>query len=104
MKLQIDTAAKTIKIEHIVNLGELLTALANMFPDGAWREYSIEPTVIQNWNNPIIINPAPAQPFNQPFTPYPWQNPITYGGSTTDILPFQKDLTTVFNVDYNTIP
>jgi hypothetical protein len=77
MKLQIDTATKTIRVEHIVNLGELVTALANMFPDGAWREYSIEPSVIQNWTSPIWVDPNPIQP-NIPL--YPWQQqPILYG-------------------------
>lgn len=42
MKMTIDTDMKTIQIEQSCNLGHLMKTLSEMFPDGAWREYTIE--------------------------------------------------------------
>jgi hypothetical protein len=68
MKLQIDTIAKTIKIEEKVNLGEFVEKIEILFPDGQWKEYNLEVAIINNWVNPIIIDRSipfvyPAQPF-----------------------------------------
>lgn len=42
MKMTIDTDMKTIQIEQSCNMGHLMKTLSEMFPDGAWREYTIE--------------------------------------------------------------
>ena len=39
MKLQIDTKAKTVKIDELTNIKELIKVLKKMLPD--WGEYSI---------------------------------------------------------------
>jgi hypothetical protein len=41
MILIIDLATKHIEINSGYNLGELVKQLAEMFPDGAWKEYTI---------------------------------------------------------------
>jgi len=66
MKIQIDTTAKTIKIEGLANLGELFGTLEKILPDREWEEYKLETnTVIQSWGNPIYIR--------EPHFIYPWQ-------------------------------
>ena len=73
MKLQFDTTAKTIKIEEAVNLGELMEKLEMLLPNGQWKEYKLEVTLISNWGFPIIIeHPIP---FTNPYQPF-WQQPI----------------------------
>ena len=64
MKIQIDTNAKTIKIDGNVKLSDLFDVLQKFFPNGEWEDYDLETnTVINNWGNPIIIN--------NPYL-YPW--------------------------------
>ena len=105
MKIQIDTEAKVIKIEEKVNLGELIEKLNLLLPEDLWKEYTLEPTIINNWNSPIIIDYPKIvpniQPITYPFTPndYPYtpqpvwyqdkpfwsQQIITYGTSNVTI-------------------
>lgn len=71
MKIQIDTEAKTIKLEGQVNLSEFVEKVEKLFPDGAWKEYKLETnTVIHNWANPIVIRDYPVWPYRH--YPY-WQ-------------------------------
>lgn len=54
MKLQIDTSAKTIKLEQSAKIPELLSVIKKLLPN-EWKEYTLETmTVINNWTNPII--------------------------------------------------
>ncbi len=60
MKLQLDTASKTIKIEGEVCLGQLVKDLEKLLPKdspfGHWKDFKLETnTVINNWGNPIYI-------------------------------------------------
>ena len=55
MKLQLDTTAKTIKIEETVNLGEFIEKVEMLLPNGQWKEYKLEVSIINNWTSPIII-------------------------------------------------
>jgi hypothetical protein len=72
MKLQIDTRAKTIKIEESINASELFQLLNEMFPDSKWKEYLIIPVeVIREWRDPIVM------PWPVPYDPAPWTNPYT---------------------------
>ena len=41
MKIQIDTTAKTIKVEADVKLGELVETLEGLLPMKAWMEYML---------------------------------------------------------------
>lgn len=66
MKLQLDTVQKVIRLEESVNLGELQGILEKLLPDGQWREFKLEPSVINKWTNPIIIDRYRPSPF------YPW--------------------------------
>lgn len=77
MKMQIDTTAKTIKIEGAVKLSVLFDQLQKFFPGGEWEDYDLQTnTVINNWASPIIIN--------KPY-PYPWTGGPFYVGGTTTI-------------------
>jgi hypothetical protein len=71
MKIQIDTAGKIICIEETVLLAELLELLDQLFPNLAWKEYSLQTKIINNWTNPIIIKEHPKT------QPYPWINPYS---------------------------
>jgi len=67
MKLKLDTDKKTIQVEASVNLWELLKAVKKILPNGEWKEFQLEPKVIDNtnWTNPIIITERIPQY-------YPW--------------------------------
>ncbi len=77
MKIQIDTVAKTIKIEEPINLGELTESLERLLPSGLWKEFKLETSIIM-WNTtPIIIKDYIPFPYQ-----YPWyvpSAPIIYG-------------------------
>jgi hypothetical protein len=81
MKIQIDTTAKTLKLEEAVKLNELFKALDNLFPNEEWREFTLITDVTINWTSyPIIIKKYPVYPTwpsipSYPYQPYPW---ITY--------------------------
>lgn len=72
MKLQIDTTAKTIKVEGTVNLLELVETLERLLPNGVWKTFSLESGSIIIWNNPpITIYPT------WPYYPWWWSQPST---------------------------
>lgn len=72
MKLKIDTSAKTIQVEQMVKLVELIEFVKKIFPNNEWKDYSIEAVqYIDNWYNPIYI------PCLQPYQPY---QPFTFTG------------------------
>lgn len=80
MKLQLDTTAKTIKVEGIVNLNELFIALRKLLPEGLWKKFSLESNTTIVWTTPVTVHP---------FYPYfPWWTPIpaiiTCGPGTTN--------------------
>lgn len=77
MKIQIDTATKTIRLEQGANLSDLIDFLEKIFPNGEWGEYTLETnTVIQNWGSPIVIERRiPYWWETQPFT-------VTYGSTS----------------------
>ena len=85
MKIQLDTTAKVIKLESSENLGELITALEQMLPNGLWKEFKLETNTTITWTNPIIwrdiyveaYRSIPLTPYipTYPYSPTPW---ITY--------------------------
>lgn len=99
MKLQLDTTAKTIKIEESVNLGELINSLEKLLPDGLWKEFKLETNTIINWNNPIVIDKyVPYVPYVQPW----WNKPyIMYNNlsTTTDATNRANLVYGVYNVE-----
>jgi hypothetical protein len=71
MKIQMDTIAKTLKIEESVKLDKLVETLEKLLPDGEWKNYSLEThTVINNWNSPVIIR---EYPITRPWLENPWK-------------------------------
>ena len=67
MKIQIDTTAKTIKVEEDVNLSELFEALERLLPS-EWKGYKMLSGTIIYWGNPIYVDIyKPVYPIN----PYP---------------------------------
>lgn len=76
MKIQLDTTAKTIRVEETVNLGELIDALKALLPDNLWKTFKLETSSVIYWSNPIVIE-RPVYPYVNPYypTPLPW---ITY--------------------------
>jgi len=92
MKIQLDTTQKTIKVENTVKLSELISALDKMFPNGEWKDYSLETNVtINNWSYPIYIKESPTYPA------YPW-----YGGGVTNYSsdPEIKGTAGVYSVEF----
>lgn len=77
MKIQLDTITKTLKLEESVNLGELAEMLEKFLPDGQWKSYKLETSIIHNWGSPIIIEKH--KHFPRPY--YPWWG-TTIGGDT----------------------
>lgn len=76
MKIQIDTNTKILKLEENTNLGDFVTALAKLFPDEEWKEYTLETnTIINNWVNPIIID-------RWRYDYYPWITTPLFIGDT----------------------
>ena len=89
MKIQVDSNSKIIKIEDtLIPFKELISYLDKLLPKdsplGYWQEYSLETnTVIENWNNPIIIKET-EYPYKKwdilPWNPHPYTGqPIWVG-------------------------
>lgn len=61
MKLQIDTAAKTIKLEQSAKITEILSVVKKLLPND-WKDYSLEAVVVlNNWYEPITFPTWPPQ-------------------------------------------
>jgi hypothetical protein len=84
MKIQLDTENKVIKVEEVVNLGELTETLERLLPNGEWKDFKLDTQTQINWTpNPIIIREQPYQPYNPgPWWEYPW---ITYGTNSINV-------------------
>jgi hypothetical protein len=106
MKIQIDTEAKTIKLEGQVSLAEFVEKIKKLFPENAWKDYKLEAnTVIQNWTNPIVIREYPIYPYSQnPFW-YRQQGPTalaTFNSQDSMSKPYLKnECATVLNLELN---
>lgn len=83
MKLQIDTVAKTIKLEQSAKFSELLIVVKKLFPNDQWKEYTLDTcTVINNWTNPIVIDRWPiVQPIIPSWNPLPYD--VCFGDGLT---------------------
>lgn len=56
MKLQIDTTNKTIRIEEAVKFDELFNTLESLFPNSAWREYTLVIFMDSSWSTPATFS------------------------------------------------
>ena len=69
MKLQLDTKAKTIKVESNILIKDLIKTLKKLFPNKEYENFVLQTNVtIQHWSNPIIIQEEETSPYPQ----YPW--------------------------------
>ncbi len=69
MKLQLDTTAKTVKIESDIKVSLLIKTLKEMLPND-WKNFTLQTnTVIKHWANPIVW--PIVQPYIQPYY-QPW--------------------------------
>ncbi len=81
MKLQLDTTAKTVKIESDIKVSLLIKTLKAMLPND-WKDFTLQTnTIIQHWTNPIIYQPY-IQPYQQPWY-FTCQSTNTYSGLTS---------------------
>lgn len=88
MKIQIDTTAKTIKLESCEKLSALFDFLSKFFPEGEWEDYELQTnTQIVNWGNPIIVRELPY--WVNPYRNYTGNvicgTDITSGGNTITV-------------------
>ncbi len=82
MKLQLDTGAKTIKIEENVKLTKLMQVVKKILPNGEWQDFTlITNTVIERWHDPVYIKEY--YPKRQ-WWDSPWYIGPTYYTSSTD--------------------
>ena len=96
MKIQLDLDNKKIRVEEETNLNEFFKAIKKLLPNDEWKQFTFDPTVINNWTNPIIIKEYPNYP-SSPIQPWPMSPPwwITCGTTTSNDLVPQSG---VFNV------
>lgn len=74
MKVQIDTDAKTIKLENEVSIGKLIEFLERLNIDTDWKEYKLLTNTVIKWNEyPTIIYRDYHYPYNPYGRPY-WVN------------------------------
>jgi len=85
MKIQLDTKAKTIKIDEIVSFKELMTLVKKLLPNNEWQKYSIDATPMVNWSNPIIIDRV--VPYNQPWITF--ETPVITTGTNTRTMGYE---------------
>ena len=89
MKIIIDTSAKTISVEDVVNLKEMFDEIHRLLPNDLWKEYSFV-------NNGKIVAPVefvpipmfptyPYVPYEPSIPNYPMYptSPFYYGTTTT---------------------
>ena len=94
MKLQVDTTAKTIKLEESIKLDTLFNTLNEMLPNNGQREFELLTNVTVEWKNvPILIQPS--YPYR-----YPWYQP--YYRDTGDYTTPEYKLTRgIFDIEIN---
>jgi len=80
MKIQLDTGAKTIKVESDIKLSELITNLKKLLPNNEWKKFTLQTNVtINNWNYPIIWRDYNYKPYYE--TPWYCGRTITKGST-----------------------
>lgn len=78
MKLQLDTTAKTVKIENEIKISLLIKTLKALLPKD-WKDFTLQTNVtINNWTNSIYIE----SPKIIPTSPGTW---YYYDSGTTEL-------------------
>ncbi len=68
MKIQLDTEARTIKLESRVKLSKLIDTLNKLLPNNEWKGFTLETnTTIEHWSSPIHIHDHYPRPYWQPW-------------------------------------
>lgn len=81
MKLQLDTTAKTVKIESDIKVSLLIKTLKALLPND-WKDFTLKVnTTIVGWTNPIIF-PNYSTP---PSHPWYYGTSITLGDGNSTI-------------------
>jgi hypothetical protein len=77
IQITIKEDEKSIRVDEVISLGELIEKLEVLLPNGAWKGFKLEPTLLREWKDPWIIPmPYPTYPSPIPVVPVnPWQNP-----------------------------
>ena len=75
MKLQIDTKAKTIKVEEAVTIAELVFELELLIPKEDWPSYTIEMNTVVVHESPLTTPQSPYVWPSSPTTVPPWWPP-----------------------------
>lgn len=79
MKIQLDTVNKTIKLDSAEKMKKIIETLKKLFPNGEWKEFTLETnTTINNWNSPIVI-----EKYVKPYAPYIPSYPWYYSTNST---------------------
>ena len=81
MKIQLDTLAKTIKLENDVLLGDFFEKIMTILPNDSWKEFKLITKTKIEWRNPYPIIVKEIQPWIYPTQPsvptWPWWLPHT---------------------------
>lgn len=95
MKLQLDTDKKVIRLEDKVVLSKLIETLRRLFPNGEWKQFTLETnTTINHWHDPIYI---------QRYTPpqFPWYGGLMVSKTTAEYK--SNDLSISLNAGNNAV-
>ncbi len=71
MKIQLDTTAKIIRFDEVINLGDFFDKIQEMLPGDIWREFTVDVSAINTviwrdpWTWPILPSPTvhPSPPW-----------------------------------------
>lgn len=82
MKLQLDTTAKTVKIESDIKVSLLIKTLKSLLPTD-WKDFTLQThTTITQWTSPTIIWEYPIYPA---WPTYPWYGTTNTTYSTSNL-------------------
>jgi len=96
MRLEINTADKTITLEEMVNVFELLSFLKTNIPEEEMKNYSVRPGKFTGalWLNPVYIPVGQPLPIYPSYPVYNPQSPF-YGTTSTSTTGIYAITTTV---------
>jgi len=70
MKLQLDTTAKTIKVEESVKLVKFMDTVKKLLPNNEWKEFTLQTNTTINYGSYPVYTPI----WTQPWYDRPWIN------------------------------
>jgi hypothetical protein len=92
MKLQIDTKAKTIKVDETIKFEELIKVLNKLLPK-EWKSYSLETNSFITWYNPV------SWTWRDPWVVPHYPSPIVTYSTGTKLPPLPEVTCSVYNVE-----